>query len=79
MRYPRGDLLAALLCRTEGRLRGRDQEIVAVAAWSLVHGLAALLLGGRLSDRIREQDPNRLAAAVSQLLVDGVLGDRELA
>jgi AcrR family transcriptional regulator len=65
------------LCRAEGRLRGRDPEIVAVAAWSLVHGLAALLISGRLSDRIREQDPNRLAAAVSQLFVDGVLGDGE--
>jgi AcrR family transcriptional regulator len=65
------------LCESEGRLLGRDPEIVAVAAWSLVHGLAALLISGRLSDRVREQDPNRLAAAVSQLFVDSVLGRPE--
>src|SRR5580658_4585788 len=61
-------------CRAEGRLGDLDPEVVTVSAWSLVHGLAALLISGRLSDRIREQDPNRLAAAVSKLFVDSVLG-----
>ena len=74
-----GDAAYALLigtidrCRAEGRLRGRDPEVVAISAWSMVHGLAALLISGRLADRISEQDPNRLAAAVSKLFVDTVL------
>jgi len=60
-------------CRAAGRLHGRSAEVVAVSAWSLVHGLAALWLSGRLSERITEQDPHRLAAAVSDLFVDAVL------
>jgi AcrR family transcriptional regulator len=64
-------------CRAEGRLGAHDPEIVTVSAWSLVHGLAALLISGRLSDRIREQDPHRLAAAVSALFVECVLDPPE--
>jgi AcrR family transcriptional regulator len=60
-------------CRAERRLGDLDPEMVTVSAWSLVHGLAALLISGRLSDRIREQDPSRLAAAVAKLFVEGVL------
>ncbi|MGN6794524.1 MAG: TetR/AcrR family transcriptional regulator [Streptosporangiaceae bacterium] len=60
-------------CRAAGRLHGRSTEVVAVSAWSLVHGLAALWLSGRLSERITEQDPHRLAAAVSELFVEAVL------
>jgi hypothetical protein len=45
----------------------------AVSAWSLVHGLSALWISGRLADRITEQDPQRLAAAVSDLFVQAVL------
>jgi hypothetical protein len=39
----------------------------------MVHGLSALWLSGRLAERIAEQDPQRLAAAVSDLFVDAVL------
>ncbi len=39
-------------CRAAGRLHGRSAEVVAVSAWSMVHGLAALWLSGRLSERI---------------------------
>jgi AcrR family transcriptional regulator len=60
-------------CRTAGRLGGRSTELVAVSAWSLVHGLAALWLSGRLSERITEQDPDRLAAAVCDLFIAAVL------
>ncbi len=61
-------------CRAAGRLHGRSPEVVAVSAWSLVHGLSALWISGRLSERIAEQDPQRLAAAVSDLFVEAVLG-----
>lgn len=60
-------------CRASGRLHGRSPELVAVSAWSLVHGLAALWISGRLSERIAEQDPERLAAAVSDLFVATVM------
>jgi AcrR family transcriptional regulator len=60
-------------CRAEGFLGGRDPEVVAVAAWSMVHGLAALWISGRLGERIQETDPNRLADRVSRLYVDAVL------
>jgi AcrR family transcriptional regulator len=60
-------------CRAAGRLHGRPPEVVAVSAWSLVHGLSALWISGRLSERITEQDPQRLAAAVSDLFVEAVL------
>ncbi len=60
-------------CAEEGRLHGRSPEVVAVAAWSMVHGLSALWLSGRLAERITEQDPHRLAAAVSSLFVESIL------
>jgi AcrR family transcriptional regulator len=60
-------------CRAAGLLRGRSTEVVAVSAWSLVHGLAGLWLSGRLAERISEQDPRRLAAAVTWLFVEAVL------
>src|ERR1700674_146149 len=60
-------------CQSEGFLGGNDPEVVAVSAWSMVHGLAALWISGRLGERIREKDPNRLADRVSRLYVDSVL------
>ena len=60
-------------CRAAGRLHGRSPEVVAVSAWSLVHGLSALWISGRLPERITEQDPRRLAATVSELFVEAVL------
>jgi AcrR family transcriptional regulator len=66
-------------CRAAGRLHGRPAEVVAVSAWSLVHGLAALWLSGRLSERIVEQEPHRLAAAVAALFVEAVMPPRRRA
>ena len=69
------ELLTATIerCRAAGRLHGRSPEVVAVSAWSLVHGLAALWISGRLTERIAEQDPRRLAAEVSNLFTEAVL------
>ena len=69
------ELLTATIerCRAAGRLQGRSPEVVAVSAWSLVHGLSALWISGRLSERITEQDPQRLAGALSDLFVSTVL------
>jgi AcrR family transcriptional regulator len=60
-------------CQSEGFLGGKDPEVVAVSAWSMVHGLAALWISGRLGERIHEKDPDRLADRVSRLYVDSVL------
>jgi AcrR family transcriptional regulator len=69
-----GLLTAAIeRCRAGGRLHGRSPELVAVSAWSIVHGLSVLWICGRLSERVAERDPGRLAAAVSGLFVEAVL------
>ena len=63
-------------CRTAGRLHGRSPELVVVGAWSLVHGMSALWISGRLRERITERDPERLAAAVSSMFVEAVLPEK---
>jgi len=62
-------------CQEAGLLSGRSPEIVAVTAWSMVHGLAALWIGGRLQGRLSIDDPETLAAEVSRLFVERVLRD----
>jgi len=63
-------------CHAAGRLHGRSPELIAVSAWSLVHGMSALWISGRLSERVTEQDPQRLAAAISDLFVEAVLPEK---
>jgi len=60
-------------CKQEGSLGDRDEMLVALAAWSIVHGLASLWISGQLEGRIAENDIEALANAVSQLFVDAVL------
>jgi len=60
-------------CRREGSLGDRDPVLVAVAAWSLVHGLASLWISGRLADRVGAGDSSELATSVSELFVEAVL------
>ena len=50
-----------------------DPVVVAAAAWSLVHGLAALWLSGRIQERTGATDAARLAAGVTRLFVGSVL------
>lgn len=59
---------------TDGELRG-DPRLVGVAAWSLVHGLAALWLSGRFRSRGEGRaDRRALLEAVTALFADGVFG-----
>lgn len=60
-------------CREAGYLRDRPAMVVAASAWSLVHGLAALWISGRLSERTGEHDPQRIAKAVTELFVQAVM------
>src|SRR3954471_18596741 len=39
-------------CAREGYMEGIDHELAITAAWSIMHGLAALWLSGRLRERI---------------------------
>lgn len=63
-------------CGEEGWLGAAEPEVVAVAAWSLVHGLSALWISGRLTERILESDPSRMAARMSRLFVSSVMRGR---
>lgn len=56
----------------EGTLAA-DVTLVATSAWSLVHGLASLWLGGRLQARTGAADAPALAKAVTELFVDRML------
>lgn len=60
-------------CAVEGALNGRDPAVVAIAAWSIVHGLAMLWTSGWLAGRSPVDDPNQLAALVGNLFVNAVL------
>ena len=59
----------------EGHLGKHDPETLAIAAWSLVHGLAALTNGGRIDARTRSRkDPVEMAERVTKLFVGAALG-----
>jgi AcrR family transcriptional regulator len=60
-------------CQREQLLGDHDPLLVAISAWSIVHGLACLWISGQLSGRIPTTGVEALAAAVSQLFVDAVL------
>ena len=49
------DLLVQAIadCQAAGQVRSGDPVVLAVAAWSIVHGLAALLVDGRLKEHVR--------------------------
>ncbi len=63
-------------CVAEGMLAGRDPAVVALAAWSLVHGLGMLWTSGWLAGRVTVEDPEQLAARVGDLFVDAVVRGR---
>jgi AcrR family transcriptional regulator len=74
-----GDRTFALLvqaiteCQAAGQVRGGAPEDLAVAAWSIVHGLAALLVDGKLKDRVgTPAEAERLAWTVTDLFMKGL-------
>ncbi len=60
-------------CIQERQLDPEMSEPLAVAAWSLVHGLAKLWISGRLGKRTRARDPRLLAEQVTRLFVNGIV------
>jgi len=69
-----GLLVAAVTeAQRTGDVRRGNPRDFAVAAWALVHGLAALLVDGQLRDRVRSVgEAERLAARVTKLLQIGL-------
>jgi AcrR family transcriptional regulator len=53
-----------------GHLRGSDERTVALAAWSIVHGLAQLIAGGQLD--VQRTAIREVALAVTRLLHEGI-------
>ncbi|MFF1920497.1 TetR/AcrR family transcriptional regulator [Streptomyces sp. NPDC058221] len=48
--------------------RGKDDRLAGVAAWSLAHGFAALLLSGNLSDAMEGRDPEEAFRSLTALV-----------
>jgi AcrR family transcriptional regulator len=60
-------------CQTAGQARSGPPEELAVAAWSIVHGLAALLVDGKLKDHAATAaEAERLAHTVTDLFMLGL-------
>jgi AcrR family transcriptional regulator len=69
------DLLTESIGRARqvGRLPVHSAELVAISAWSLVHGLAALLINGRIAVRAGQNDPQQIAVAVTSLFTQALM------
>ncbi len=48
--------------------RGADDRLAGVAAWSLAHGFATLLLSGNLSDAMEGRDPEEAFRSLTSLV-----------
>ncbi|HEX4994254.1 MAG TPA: TetR/AcrR family transcriptional regulator [Methylomirabilota bacterium] len=60
-------------CQAAGQVRGGDPEAFAVAAWSIVHGLAALLIDGKLKDHATTTaEAERLAHTITDCFMLGL-------
>lgn len=60
-------------CQAAGQVRSGAPEELAVAAWAIVHGLAALLVDGKLEDRVGSiEEAERLAHAITDLFMLGL-------
>jgi AcrR family transcriptional regulator len=68
-----GPLVAILRTAADQGYLDDDPSVVAASAWSLVHGLATLWLGGRMQERTGASDPHALADAVTSLFVSRVM------
>ncbi|MEV6472893.1 TetR/AcrR family transcriptional regulator [Streptomyces sp. NPDC051657] len=48
--------------------RGEDDRLAGVAAWSLAHGFATLLLSGNLADAMEDRDPEAVFRSLAGLI-----------
>lgn len=76
-RDARGVLLGVIERGLDSRaFRREPAEILALAAWSIVHGLASLGIDGQLSGTGEEPNVEALADQVTRLLVTGIRLER---
>jgi AcrR family transcriptional regulator len=60
-------------CQAAGQVRSGAPEELAVAAWSIVHGFAALLVDGKLKDHVGSpEEAERLAHTITDLCMLGL-------
>jgi hypothetical protein len=59
-------------CQREGVLREGEPRELALSAWSLVHGLAALLVDRQLEETVARVGAEALAVAQTRVLVTGL-------
>ncbi|MDV9200381.1 WHG domain-containing protein, partial [Streptomyces sp. Wh19] len=52
--------------------RGDDARLAGLAAWSLAHGFATLLLSGNLEGAVGTRDPEAVFRSVTELLFASV-------
>jgi AcrR family transcriptional regulator len=72
-----GVLLSTLhRCQREGQLEGVDVELATVLAWSTMHGIAGLLLSGRMNARVGERNQERVVQQLARLFVDSLVRKR---
>jgi AcrR family transcriptional regulator len=67
-------LVATVRAAVEQGYFDGDPVTAAASAWSLVHGLAALWIGGRMQERVGAVDPHHLAGEVTALFVSSLMG-----
>ncbi|MET7436247.1 TetR/AcrR family transcriptional regulator [Streptomyces sp. NPDC004082] len=63
-----GERLRAAVAAVPSEGRGTDARLAGVAAWSLAHGFATLLLGHNLDGPVGDQDPEEVFRALTGLL-----------
>ncbi|MGW7262046.1 TetR/AcrR family transcriptional regulator [Streptomyces sp. NPDC054842] len=63
-----GERLRAAVAAVPSEGRGSDARLAGVAAWSLAHGFATLLLGHNLDGPVGDQDPEEVFRALTGLL-----------
>ncbi|MEU5533181.1 TetR/AcrR family transcriptional regulator [Streptomyces sp. NPDC020362] len=63
-----GDALRAAVATVAPEDRGPDSRLAGVAAWSLAHGFATLLLGHNLDGPVGDQDPEEVFRAITAML-----------
>ncbi|MBX9398506.1 TetR/AcrR family transcriptional regulator [Streptomyces sp. TRM72054] len=63
-----GDALREAVTAVSPESRGTDARLAGVAAWSLAHGFATLLLGHNLDDPVGDRDPEEVFRTLATML-----------
>ncbi|WP_141311454.1 TetR/AcrR family transcriptional regulator [Streptomyces spinoverrucosus] len=63
-----GDALREAVTAVNPENRGTDARLAGIAAWSLAHGFATLLLGRNLDDPVGDRDPEEVFRTLATML-----------